>query len=107
MSHSPKAASSARYVVVFRATIAILDDEYSTRAARLRARALADFGCLAFHAMTEGDKEIALSYWPSLEAIRAWQMDPEHRIAQELGRTKWYRDYDVEITEIIRSYRAP
>lgn len=97
--------SEARYVVVFRATVAAFDDEYSSMAAGLRERALKDFGCLAFHALTEGNQEIALSYWPSLEAIRSWQQDPTHLHAQELGRTRWYSGYHVEVVEILRAYQ--
>ena len=99
-----KLPQEAKYVVVFRATIAELDDTYGVMAGRLRERALAEFGCLAFHALTEGNQEVALSYWPSLEAIRVWQQDPEHREAQALGRTRWYADFHVEICEVQRQY---
>lgn len=95
----------ARYVVVFRAVIARLDDDYAAMAQRLRARALAEFGCLGFHALTEGEHEVALSYWPDLESIRAWQQDPEHLEAQRLGSTIWYREHSVAVTRIERSYQ--
>ena len=98
------ATSPARYVVIFRATIAKLDDTYGVMASRLRERALSEFGCVAFHALTEGDREVALSYWPSLEAIRVWQQDPEHREAQALGQTRWYSEYSVEVCEVGRHY---
>ena len=59
------------FVVIFRAKITNLDDEYSRVAQRLRDLALTEFGCLEFHAVTEGDHEIALSYWPDQDKIRA------------------------------------
>lgn len=74
------------FVVIFRAKIAKLDDEYTRVAQRLRDLALTEFGCLEFHAFTEGDREIALSYWPNQEKIRAWKQHSDHLIAQELGK---------------------
>ena len=51
-------------VVIFRATVKQLDDEYLQQAGKLRQLALDHYGCLEFTALCEGDKEIALSYWP-------------------------------------------
>ena len=87
------------FVVIFRARIRELDAEYAEYAERLRERALRDFGCLEFESLREGECELALSWWPSLEAIAAWRDDPEHRAAQERGRSEWYREFSVEICE--------
>lgn len=92
------------FVVIFRAEIQALDAEYSAVAQRMRELALTEFGCLDFQALTEGDHEIALSYWPSLEAIAAWKAHPEHLLAQESGRSRWYRSYSVQVAELHRSY---
>lgn len=73
------------YVVIFRASIRSLDEEYASVAARMRELAMEQFGCLEFHAVTEGRDEVALSYWPSEEAIRAWKAHPEHVLAQKAG----------------------
>jgi heme-degrading monooxygenase HmoA len=96
----------ARYVVIFKARINALDAEYSTTAQRMREKAFSDYGCVDFVAVSEGDQEIALSYWKSLEDIARWKSDPEHQCAQQLGREKWYRDFSVEIAHIDRSYRG-
>lgn len=93
------------YVVIFRATVRHpLDDQYARTAARLRDLALTEFGCLEFHAVTEGRDEVALSYWPDEASIRAWKAHPEHRVAQELGRTRWYDSYSVQIARVERGY---
>ena len=92
------------HVVIFRAKTRALDAEYSRTAARMRELALTQFGCLAFHAVTQGEDEIALSYWPSEEAIRAWKAHPEHALAQQAGRQRWYADYSVEVAEVKRGY---
>lgn len=94
------------FVVIFRARVRVMDEEYSAMAGRLRDLALNEFGCTAFHAVTERDEEIALSYWPSEEHIRAWKQHPEHLEAQRLGRERWYESYSVKVAEISRSYEC-
>lgn len=92
------------YIVIFRATAGKLDTDYARIAAQLRESALQQFGCLEFHAVCEGEHEVALSYWPDQASILAWKSHAEHRVAQQLGRERWYRDYRVEIAQIQRSY---
>jgi heme-degrading monooxygenase HmoA len=92
------------YVVIFRAVIRELDDDYSQVAARMRDLALTRFGCIEFHAITEGRNEVALSYWPSEEAILAWKAHPEHILAQRAGRERWYESYSVQVAAVTREY---
>lgn len=94
------------FVVIFRAKVRRTDSEYTTVAARMRELALGQFGCLEFAAVTEGQDEIALSYWPNEESIRAWKSHSEHVLAQQLGRERWYQSYIVQVAEITREYRA-
>lgn len=94
------------FVVIFRAKVRSADSEYTTVAARMRELALGQFGCLEFAAVTEGQDEIALSYWPSEESIRAWKSHSEHVLAQQLGRERWYESYVVQVAEITREYRV-
>lgn len=95
------------YVVIFRARICSLDADYAETAARMRELALNEFGCLDFHAVTEGLDEVALSYWPDEASIRAWKAHPEHVRAQRLGRERWYASYSVQVARIEREYRGP
>jgi len=78
------------FVVIFRAKVRRFDEEYSRVAARQCVTSPpASFGCLEFHAVTEGEHEVALSYWPDEESIRAWRNHPEHVLAQQAGRDRW------------------
>jgi len=95
------------FVVIFRATAQHLDAEYSATAAHLRELALTQFGCLEFLAVTEGNQEVALSYWPDEASIRAWKQHADHLMAQQLGRERWYSSYRVEVAEIKRHYGSP
>lgn len=94
-------------VVIFRATIATLDPEYASSAARLRELAFSEFGCLDFSSLAEGTEEIAVSYWPDEARLLAWKQHLEHRAAQAKGRSTWYRSYKVEIARVERSYAWP
>ncbi len=94
------------YAVIFRAKIARLDEQYAGMAERMRALASDKYGCLGFSSVDDGKHEIAISYWASMEDIAAWKNDPEHKQAQRLGRERWYSDYQVEITEIVRSRKS-
>jgi len=94
------------YAVIFKATIDQLDETYSDLAGQLRETAISDYGCLDFISLTEGDREIAISYWPDMDAIRRWKQDALHLKAQSLGRQTWYKHYSVEIAEIKRHYTS-
>ena len=93
-----------QYVVIFKARIRTLDELYFSTAQQLRDKALTHFNCQHFEALTEGEHEIALSYWNTLEDIRAWQQDAQHLVAQQLGKTQWYASFSVEICEVVRRY---
>ena len=94
------------FVVIFRAKVRSLDDEYSAMANRMRKLALEEFGCIEFCAVTEGNEEVALSYWPSEEHIKAWRVHPEHVEAQRLGKERRYASYSVQVAGITREYHA-
>lgn len=94
------------YAVIFKATTANLDDEYFRTAEELRDLAFTKYGCLDFVSVTEGDEEIAISYWKTMQQIREWKNDPVHRLAQQVGRDKWYKSYRVEVCEVNRTYQS-
>jgi heme-degrading monooxygenase HmoA len=92
------------FAVIFRAKPGIQDDEYGKTVTKMRELAFEKYGCLDFVAVTEGNQEIAISYWESEEAIKNWKRDPEHALAQGIGRSKWYESYSVQVVEIKREY---
>lgn len=93
------------FVVIFRARARALNAGYAAMAARMRELALKEFGCLDFCAVTEGDQEVALSYWPDEASIHAWKQHTDHLMAQQLGRERWYASYSVEVAEVQRAYQ--
>jgi heme-degrading monooxygenase HmoA len=95
------------YAVIFRAEILELDAEYAAMATRMRDLAINQYGCLEFVACNEGKSEVAISYWESEEQIQRWKQNAEHLVAQEKGRSKWYRSYSVQVVEVVRAYNSP
>ncbi|WP_010136026.1 antibiotic biosynthesis monooxygenase family protein [Ochrovirga pacifica] len=47
---------------------------------------------------------ITVSYWKSLEAIQAWKQHSQHIIAQEKGKSEWYKHYKTRICKVERDY---
>ena len=96
--------AKTKYAVIFKAKIKDLDEEYAQTADRMRDIAMKEYGCTEFIANSEGDLEIAISYWKSLEDIQAWKNNPEHKKAQALGKQKWYESFEVQVVEVLKEY---
>lgn len=94
------------FAVIFKAKVGIQDEEYLKSVTTMRELAFSKYNCQDFIALTEGDQEIAISYWLSETDIKNWHQDSQHRIAQQTGKSKWYSSYSVEITEIKRQYHV-
>ncbi|WP_194436980.1 antibiotic biosynthesis monooxygenase family protein [Vibrio fluminensis] len=92
------------YAVIFKAKVGVQDEQYGKMVALMRELAFNHYHCQDFIAVTEGEQEIAISYWHSEEDIRNWHQDSQHQIAQQLGRDKWYQSYSVEVVEVKRRY---
>jgi heme-degrading monooxygenase HmoA len=71
------------YAVIFRAEINKFNQAYLEAAARMRDLAVNRYGCVEFTTLTEGQQEIAISYWENQDQIEAWKQDPQHREAQK------------------------
>jgi heme-degrading monooxygenase HmoA len=94
------------YAVIFIAEINAIDEAYLQMATQLRELAKTKYGCTEFISVTEGKSEISISYWDSEEQIRQWKQDSEHLVAQQLGRSTWYKSYKVQVVEVVREYSS-
>ncbi|QJB55017.1 antibiotic biosynthesis monooxygenase [Pseudodesulfovibrio sp. zrk46] len=84
------------YAVIFTSTRTEVDTGYAETAARMLALAQTMPGFLGVESVRE-ETGITVSYWESLEAIRAWRLHPEHLKAQKLGRKEWYENFTTRI----------
>ncbi|CAM4165429.1 MULTISPECIES: antibiotic biosynthesis monooxygenase family protein [Pseudoalteromonas] len=92
------------FAVIFKAKTGQQDEHYSKTVEVMRTLAFEKYNCQDFIAVTEGEQEIAISYWLSQEDIKNWHADSQHSVAQQLGRDTWYDSYVVEVVEILRKY---
>ena len=90
------------YAVIFTAEMSDDTAGYADMAQRMTELVERQSGYIGKHTSMEGNRELTISYWESLAAIKAWKAHPEHRTAQEQGCSKWYADYQVQVTRIDR-----
>jgi heme-degrading monooxygenase HmoA len=91
------------YAVIFTSHRNGGDDGYAEMAAKMMALAATQPGFLGAESARE-DVGITVSYWESLDAIRNWKANAEHREAQRLGRQRWYWTYRVRVARVEREY---
>ena len=91
------------YAVIFSSHRTEGDDGYARMADRMVELASEQPGFLGIEAVREG-LGITVSYWESLEAIRNWKENAEHREAQRLGHRQWYSSFRVRVARVERDY---
>ncbi|MCC4831532.1 MULTISPECIES: antibiotic biosynthesis monooxygenase [Shewanella] len=92
------------FAVIFKAKVGEQNQHYLDTVAIMRDLAFEQYGCIDFIAVSEGEQEIAISYWQSEDDIKRWHQDSKHSVAQKLGQDKWYASYTVEVVEVKRKY---
>lgn len=96
------------YAVIFTSVRTQLTAGYGETATLLEELAEQQPGCLGMESARNapglGTLGITVSYWESLDAIRAWKQQADHRLAQQAGRTHWYETYQVRICRVERDY---
>ncbi|TVZ40469.1 heme-degrading monooxygenase HmoA [Alteromonadaceae bacterium 2753L.S.0a.02] len=93
------------YAVIFTSLLSELDEQgYAETAQRMLDLATQQPGFLGFESARDG-LGISVSYWQSLEAIKAWKQQVEHQAAQQNGRSRWYSAYSTRIARVERDYR--
>lgn len=91
-------------VVLFRSRLTEqAGEDYAAMDQRLSEMVRDAPGFVDVKSFTADDGErLTLVWWKDLETLRQWREVPIHRIAQETGREKWYRYYDMEVAEVVR-----
>ncbi len=89
------------YAVIFTSVRTDIDDGYAETAQRMVELAESMPGFLGVESARE-DVGITVSYWESLDAIKAWRQHPEHLEAQRLGRDQWYESFTTRVCRVER-----
>lgn len=91
------------YAVIFSNHRTEGDHGYAEMADRMVELAAEQPGFLGIESVRDG-LGITVSYWDSLDAIRNWKRNAEHREAQRLGHETWYSTFKVRIAKVERDY---
>jgi heme-degrading monooxygenase HmoA len=83
------------------------DPDYARTADEMERLASEQPGYLGIESVREADVGITVSYWTDAAAARDWKAVAEHRVAQRLGRDRWYQAYRVRIATVEREYGHP
>lgn len=94
------------YAVIFSSERSDVDrSAYDMMASQMFDLAAEQKGYLGVETVeNEFGQAITVSYWQSEEDILNWRNNGDHKIAQELGRDKWYKDFRVRIAKVERAY---
>lgn len=91
------------YAVIFTSTLTNNSEGYSEMGQKMVELAKKQKGFLGIDSAREA-VGITVSYWESLEAIKAWKQNSEHLIAQQKGKEQWYSWYNTRICKVEREY---
>ena len=91
------------YAVIFTSTKTTTDKGYNEMADKMIALAAKQEGFLGVEA-ARNEIGITVSYWKDLASIIKWKEVSEHKIAQEKGKTTWYKSFKTRIAKVERDY---
>jgi heme-degrading monooxygenase HmoA len=90
------------YAVIFTSIRTEGDNGYAEAAAHILEIARQQPGFLGYEA-ARVDIGVSVSYWESLEAIKAWKEHPEHKKVQAKEKL-WYGENKIRISKVERDY---
>jgi heme-degrading monooxygenase HmoA len=91
------------YAVIFTSTKTTTDEGYSEVADKMIALATKQEGFLGVET-ARNEIGITVSYWKDVTSIKKWKEVSEHKIAQEKGKTTWYKSFKTRIAKVERDY---
>ena len=91
------------YAVIFSSLMTDNLEGYVETAQRMEELAKEQPGYLGIES-ARSDIGITVSYWESLDAIVQWKHNLEHTEVRNMGRSIWYKKYQVRICKVEREY---
>jgi heme-degrading monooxygenase HmoA len=93
------------YAVIFTSKRKQYIDDYDKTAERMKELTNQQPGFIGIDSARNDDGlGITVCYWDSIEAIKNWKANNEHRYAQEMGKKEWYESYSVRIASVEEEY---
>ena len=105
LAHTPE---PPYFAVIFSVKYSGQDSEaYGIMADRMFELVKEQPGFLGVESVHNAEGEgITVSYWESLESIKAWKREEEHKQAQKKGYETWYSEYHLRIAHVETAYGA-
>jgi len=47
-------------------------------------------------------ERLTIVWWKDEETLKGWREQVRHRMAQRLGREKWYEYYKIDVAQVVR-----
>ncbi len=99
-----KTPKTPYYAVIFTSQRSSKEEGYGNMAEKMAEMAAKQDGFLGFESASNENIGITVSYWSSLESIKAWKDQTDHAAAQRKGKKDWYQAFKVRISQVVRDY---
>jgi heme-degrading monooxygenase HmoA len=95
------------FITIFRSRLRIENqEEYHRVAERMQELAASMPGFISIKTFTATDGErVSIVEFASEETHQAWREHPAHRVAQRLGRERFYSEYRIQVGRVERDYK--
>ncbi|MCL9783612.1 antibiotic biosynthesis monooxygenase [Vibrio sp. S4M6] len=103
MSQIAETPKPPYYAVIFTSETTHDLAGYEQMAEKMVELALEQPGFLGIESARE-EVGITVSYWSDLDSIKQWKANAEHKLAQQVGREKWYSAYKTRVCKVERDY---
>jgi heme-degrading monooxygenase HmoA len=102
IAHTP---TPPYYAVIFTSLKAETDEGYESMSQQMIDLVATQPGFLGFES-ARNETGITVSYWQNIEAIHHWKQNAQHLLAQQYGKSKWYKAFKVRICKVERDYEG-
>lgn len=90
------------YAVIFSSQRTKGDRGYEKMAGKMAELASQQKGFLGIESAREEGLGITVSYWDSLDAIKNWKEHSVHLVAQDRGKSEWYKSFALRVCKVER-----
>jgi heme-degrading monooxygenase HmoA len=90
-------------VILFRSKLVDAPEGYAEMAQEMTALAKTMPGFIDMKLFKADDGErLTVVWWQDEETLKGWREQARHRLAQRVGRERWYEYYKLEVAEVMR-----
>jgi heme-degrading monooxygenase HmoA len=105
MQIAKQPAQEGSLIILFRSKLTDqAGADYAAMDAELESLVRQNPGFIDVKSFTAADGErLTVVWWRDEQSLAEWRNLARHREAQNTGRQKWYRYYDLEVAKVVRT----